>query len=185
MNILDRVKRILLNPNQEWEIIKGEETNNQSLITQYALPLIIAGGITAVIGNFLNDYSIGYIISSGVISIVVQLILLLVASYIIYILADSFGSKKDLNSAMKLVIYSNTAAMVAAVVSNFSPILAWIGLFGLYGIYLFWTGLSKIMETPEEKKLVFTIVAAILVFFTTAISGIIITTIIGILSFLY
>ena len=50
MNLVDRVKRILLSPQPEWEVIDGESTTPSALYTGYIMPLAAIGPIANVIG---------------------------------------------------------------------------------------------------------------------------------------
>ena len=173
-HIINRVKNIIVSPAEEWETIKGEVTSNKELIVNYALPLIVLGGISKFIGS-IAYFSIGYSALTAIVGLIVPVIGIVIASYIINELAQSFNSRKDLNRAFKLVTYANTPALVAAIVANLSVLLAIAGLFGLYGIYLFWIGISKMMETPEEKKLIYVIVAAIIIIVVNIVLGLIIS----------
>jgi len=39
MNLVDRAKNIMLNPKQEWEVVKAESITTQELYTKYSLIL--------------------------------------------------------------------------------------------------------------------------------------------------
>jgi Yip1 domain len=185
------VINILVSPAKEWEVIKGETKTKNEVVLNYALPLIILAAITAFIGHaFLRRYHlpIGSSLLYAVYFIVAQLLSIYLTAFIMNVLAPSFGSKKNFDSAIKLVVYSYTASLVASIIANLSlfGVLGWIGIFGLYSIYLFWTGMGPMMETPADKKLgylivtalvliaiwvVFSIVLAPLFFVTTAVAG--------------
>jgi hypothetical protein len=45
MNLVDRVKRILLAPRAEWAVIDNEPTTPAQLFTGYAMPLAAIGPI--------------------------------------------------------------------------------------------------------------------------------------------
>ena len=59
MNIVERVKNIIMTPKTEWDVIAGEATQPKDLIITYVLPLAalaaIAGFIgTVIIGSFFR-----------------------------------------------------------------------------------------------------------------------------------
>lgn len=172
-HIINRIKNIIASPAEEWEIIKGEATSNKELIINYALPLIVLGGISQFIGSSVH-FGIGHSAFATILGFIVPIIGIIIASYVINELAQSFNSRKDLNRAFKLVTYSYTPALVAAIVANLSVFLAFAALFGLYGIYLFWIGISSMMETPEEKKLTYVIVSALIIIVVNIVLGLII-----------
>ncbi|MBA3496806.1 MAG: hypothetical protein H0T86_06850 [Gemmatimonadales bacterium] len=50
MNLVDRVKRILLSPQPEWQVIDDEVTSPGALYTGYIVPLAAIGPLASVIG---------------------------------------------------------------------------------------------------------------------------------------
>lgn len=158
-----RIKAILLNPKTEWNVIKEEEKSNKELLLYFALPLAVLGGIATLIQYLGYAGGFGYGLRMVIVQIALPLVAIVIAAYVINELAEKFESEKDLNNAFKLVTYSYTPALVAAVIANLSFALSWVGLFGLYGIYLFWIGLPKLMNTPEEKKGTYVIAAALII----------------------
>jgi hypothetical protein len=50
MNLVDRVKRILLSPKTEWEVIDAEPATAAELYTRYIMPLAAIGPIAQLIG---------------------------------------------------------------------------------------------------------------------------------------
>ena len=49
MNLVERVKRILLTPRAEWEVIHAEATTPRALYTGYIMPLAAIGPLALVI----------------------------------------------------------------------------------------------------------------------------------------
>ncbi len=185
--MINRIKKIIISPATEWDKIKDEVTVNQDLILKYVLPLTILSGIATFIKYaffgiktpFLGTitFPIGTSIVQGIISTLAPILGVIIAAFIINMLAESFNSKKDLNRAFKLVVYSFTPALVAGIISSISFYLSWIVIFGLYGIYLLWIGIDKMMETPEDKKLIYIIVSILVIIVTVIIVSIILGTI--------
>jgi len=95
----------------------------------------------------------------------------LVAGFVIDLLAPSFGSQKNMGRAVQLVAYSMTPIWIAGIL-NILPSIGWLaGLIGLYGLYLMYLGLAPLMKTPEDKKvgyLVVSIIILIVVYFVIA-----------------
>ncbi len=79
---------------------------------------------------------------------------------VIEALAPTFGGTKDRLQAMKVAVYSSTAAWVAGIFGIFPP-LAILSLVGLYGLYLLYLGLPKLMKAPQEKALAYTAVSVV------------------------
>lgn len=162
--MIARIKNIIVNPKSEWDVIKAEDTNYQSVIMKFLLPLVVLAAVTQIIGLYLWGYfSTGYVISESIKDIVWQIVALAISAVVINELARTFSSKKNLDNATKLVVYASTPGLVAAIVANLSVYLAWILLFGLYGIYLYWVGVSKMMETPEGKRAGYAIASIVVI----------------------
>jgi hypothetical protein len=170
MTIIDRVKNILLTPKTEWPVIDQEPERLQGLLTKFVLPLLILGAIANFIGYafsgvdalFVKIKGVHWGLSFAIRYLVSGLIGFLIATYVVDALAPSFSSEKNLNKSAQLVAYSNTPAWLAAVFMVV-PTLAFFGLIGLYGIYLFYIGLPVLKKTPEDKRIAYMIVAALVI----------------------
>jgi hypothetical protein len=177
MNLIDRVKRILLSPQPEWEVIDGEATTPSALYTGYIMPLAAIGPIATVIGFAVFGISvplggtvyrvpIGSAITSAIVTYVLTLVGVYVLSLIIDALAPTFDGTKSQIQALKLAAYSSTAGWVVGIFALI-PALQVLGILGLYSLYLLYLGLPVLMKSPKEKAMGYTavvIIAAIVLF---------------------
>ncbi len=166
--LFTRAKNIIVKPDDEWQVIKGETIGKKEVILNYALPLMVLIAIASLIGSSITRLHLGIsfpsVLISAVVVFVVQFAAMYLSAVIINELAPSFGSKKDINAAFKLVVYASTASYVAAILSGLIPILSVLfGILGLYSIYLFWTGITPMMETPENKRIGYIIVSFLII----------------------
>jgi hypothetical protein len=162
--IWERVKAIISKPSEEWEKILGEPADNNEIIIQYAVPLIALGAITTFIGKAAMPEISGYEGFMLAISYFISTLAgLYIAAIVVAELAPSFDTTKDFNNSLKLIVYSSTPALAAAVFASLHPGLSFIGLFGFYSLYLFWIGLPKLLNTPEDKKVGFVLIAALII----------------------
>jgi hypothetical protein len=97
------------------------------------------------------------------------------AALVIEKLAPTFQSQGDTLQALKLVAYAYTAAWVAGVF-HLLPIIGILGILagGIYSIYLFYLGLPVLMKTPQEKVVVYMIVAAVVIFVIYIVIGMVV-----------
>ena len=170
MNLIERAKNILFKPKDEWKVIAGEEPNTQSLIFSYVLPLALIPAVARFIGfgvfgfhvgRFAGMSGIGWGLSSGIISLITTILAVFVAAFIIDILAPSFKSEKNFGRSMQLVAYSYTPVWVAGIL-YLIPLLGIVAsLLGLYGIYIMYTGLGDIKKTPDDSRVGYMVVSAI------------------------
>jgi len=179
--IINRAKNILLKPKDEWKVIASETPDQKSLLLGYALPLALIPTIATFLGMLLFSryIGVGWALSSAIVVLISTLISVYVCAFIIDALAPSFKSEKDFGRSLQLVIYSYTAVWVAGIL-NIIPFLSIIAaLAGLYGIYLIYLGVGDMKKTPEENKvgylvvsaLVIIVVMVIITWILTAISG--------------
>ena len=82
MNIIDRVKNILITPKTEWQVINGETATPQSLLMGYVLPLAIIASLGSLLKGFLFAGTLGlkFFIISAIIAGAVTLIGVLIAN---------------------------------------------------------------------------------------------------------
>ena len=161
MNLVERVKAILLQPKSEWLLIEREPGDACYLLTNYVAILAAIPPVCSFIGGSIigfGPYRIG--IFSGLIHAVVIYVLTLVGvfvtAYIIDYLAGVFGGQKNLDNAMRVSAYAPTAAWIAGVF-NIIPLLGILGLLGLYSLYLLHTGIAALMRPAPDKALIDTI----------------------------
>ena len=167
MNLIERVKNILLTPKTEWEVINGESATPMSLLMGYVLPLAIVAALGSLLKGvlFAGAFSFGlkYFILTAVIAFISMIIAYYATVIIMDMLAPSFGSEKDLNKSAQLVAYSGTPSYVASLLS-FIPIIGLlIAIAGwVYGIYLMYLGIGPLKKTPEDKKIVYMLVTYVI-----------------------
>lgn len=192
MNIIERVKNILVAPKKEWVVIAAEEGSVSSVLTTYVLPLSLIGAGATLIGWGLigKSYSFGFLgnytvkgwdigIKYAIISLVSVVVGFLITTFVVDALAPSFGSEKNLNKSAQFVGYSYTPSLVGAVLSIF-PSIAWLGgLFGLYAIYLMYIGLSPVKKTPDDKKVVYLVVSIVVLIAVYIVLGLILASVFG------
>jgi len=170
MNLVERAKGIILKPTQTWETIKAEQATIKDLFTSYAAILAIIPAAAGFIGMSLMGTSmLGihfripflYGIIHAIISYVLTLVGVYVVAFVIDALAPSFNSRKDLLSAVKVAVFSFTPAWIGGIFMILPMLSILTFLASLYGLYLLYTGLPILMETPREKTLGYFVVVII------------------------
>jgi Yip1 domain len=165
--LIARVQGILLRPATEWDIIAAEPATIQGLFMQYACILAAIPPVALIVQHLLFlHWLLIPIIVIAVISYVSSLIGVFILGFIIDALASSFDAEKNPVQAMKVAVYSYTAAWVAGIL-NIVPLLGLLAILAaFYGLYLLYVGLPKLMKSPPEKTagyFVVSILAAIVV----------------------
>lgn len=170
MNAAARAHRILADPSAEWIKIESEGGDAAYLLTSYVARLAL---IPAIFG-FIGACVVGVVepekgtvrapIFDGLFGAVLGYVLtcatVLVLGLLIHALAPLFRGQRNFDSAFKLAVYSYTPVWLAGIFL-LAPGLRFLGLLGLYGIYLLWVGLPQMMKVPAASVLGFTAVIVI------------------------
>jgi hypothetical protein len=161
MDIIERVKAILLTPKTEWLVIEREPGDPAYLFANYvailaAIPAVcgfIGGSIVGISVPIVGTVRIGIV--SGIASALIQYLLAFAMVYVMALIIDAlaptFKGQKNQANALKLAVYSMTPVWLAGVFSLI-PGLRLLGILGLYGLYLLWLGLPPLMKAPQEKS---------------------------------
>jgi hypothetical protein len=175
MNLVARVKAILISPKTEWAVIDGESATVSSLYTGYIIPLAAIPAAAGFIGMSILGFgvfgsTIRVPILTGLTTAVAQYVGALAGVYLLALVADAlapnFGGQKNPIQALKVATYASTASWVAGIFMMV-PGLRMLGILGLYSLYLLFLGLPMLMKTPEDKAVSYTtvvIVAAVVLF---------------------
>ncbi len=171
MGLVERAKNICLRPKSEWTAIAGESTPSPALITGYVLPLAAISALAGLIGGavvgrtlpFVGTYRlpIGTALGLAAFHVGMAVVSVVVLSLIINALAPRFAGKRDPGQALKLAAYSYTPAWLAGVL-RIVPGLGLLVLLGaLFGLYLLYVGLPRLMKSPEDRSLGYTAVVVV------------------------
>ncbi len=176
MNLIERVKAILLHPREEWQTIAGESITIQNLYKEYIIILAGIGPIASIIGMSIVGITLPFIgsfrvplttsIASSVLNYLMTLVGVYVFALIIKALASIFSGEKNFEQAFKLAAYSSTPAWIAGIFTII-PAISVLGILGGYSLFLLYTGLPILMKVPKEKSMGYTItviIVAIIIF---------------------
>lgn len=168
-NIVERAKNIMMQPKAEWQRIATENTGLGALLTGYVLPLAAIGAVAGVIGSMLflgmlfGAAGLIPAVIGAAISVGMTLLGVFLCGLLINALASSFGSQPNQVRANQLAAYSATASLIGSW-GAIIPFLGWLFALagGIYSVVLFYMGLTPMMQTPEDKRVLFTIVLALI-----------------------
>lgn len=180
MTVVERARRIVLDPRAEWAVIDAERTTIGEIYRFYAIPLalipVVAGFVGASLvgmgvpgmGNFRVPVGLGLV--SAAVQLGIGLALIYVLALIIDGLAPTFDGEKNLTAAFKLAAYSYTPAWLAGVF-NILPSISFLTLLGLYSVYLLYIGLPRLMRVRPGRAAPYTTVVVIAGIVLAAVVG--------------
>lgn len=179
MALMDRVKKILLQPKQEWPVIEAEQATVGGLYAGYIIPLAAIGPLAMVIGwsvfgfGGLFRFAFAATLKYAIIIYVAGLIGVFVLALIIDALAPTFGGQKNQVQALKVAAYSYTAAWVAGIFNLIPALAILVLLISLYSLYLLFLGLPVLMKAPQDKAVAYTVVVVVAAIVLWVIIGVI------------
>ncbi|HEX2558711.1 Yip1 family protein [Phenylobacterium sp.] len=160
--LIQRVKDILLRPGPTWDVIDTEPASLGSIYKGYVLILAAIPPICLVLGHLIFGglnfgvisvrFSFTAILFEAVSTYLLSLAGVFVLALIVDLLAPQFGGQRNRVKAFKVAAYSYTAVWVAGVLLLI-PMLAAVALLAsLYGLYLLYLGLPRLMRSSPEKS---------------------------------
>lgn len=180
--LVARVKGILLKPTETWDVIDQERPTIGELYTGYVMLLAAIPVVCSLIGMLV--FGIGgfgitirpspvWLVVQAVVQYGLSLAMVYVLALVIEALAPNFGGVKDRMQAFKVAAYAPTASWVAGVF-GLVPALAIIAVLGgLYSLFLLYKGLPKLMKTPEDKALPYTVVVIVVAVVISIVIGLV------------
>jgi hypothetical protein len=176
MNAAWRAQAILAAPADAWTRIENDSDDAAYLLTSYVAPLALIPAVFGFMGACVVgtvEPGVGTVRSSildGLFGVVFGYVMtcatVLLLGLLINILAPRFGGRKDFDSAFKLAVYSYTPVWLAGIFL-LAPGLRFLGLTSLYGIYLLWQGLPRLVKPAAARVASYT---AVIVAFACALT---------------
>jgi hypothetical protein len=179
-SLVVHAREILVHPQQEWQVIDGEQATVGGLYKTYIAPLAAIGPVAALIGMTVFGVSVPFVgrwraplgsaLAGGIVRYALALAGVFVLALVIDALAPTFSGRRDRIQALKLAAYASTAAWLAGIFA-LVPALAVLGVLGLYSLYLLYLGVPVLMKAPKEKALAYTAVVMICAFVLFVVIG--------------
>jgi hypothetical protein len=157
MNVIQRIRGLLLSPSREWRAIERESGEPAFLFGRYVAILAIIPAVFGFIGNSV----IGVEVSAGsfrvpvlaglvdaTLSYLFSFVIVYVTALIIDALARYFEADRYFPNALKLAAYSFTPVWLCGLFLVL-PGLRFLTLFGLYGIVILWIGISILLRSSR------------------------------------
>jgi hypothetical protein len=153
MNLVERVKGILVDPKAEWPRIKREPGDVRYLFTNY---VAVLAAIPTVCG-WIAWIVVGAPVITGIVITLIRYLLSFVSIYLVALIIDAlaptFDAEKSFDNALKLAVYSATPFWLSGIFSLI-PGLGFVRILALiYAAYLLWLGIAPLMRSPADKSL--------------------------------
>lgn len=181
MEIVERVKAVLLRPKKTFETIKTESATTQDLILNYLAILAVIPAVASIIGMSVVGVSVPFMrtvrfslmnsLSRAIVQYALTLVGVYVLGLIINALAPTFSGVKNNIQALKIAVYCATPTLVAGILYIVPALGVLVIIAGLYGLYLLYLAIPVMMECPREKALVYTVAVIVVNIIISIIIG--------------
>jgi hypothetical protein len=183
MNLVERVKGIMLTPKTEWPVIAAESGDVGYLFGSYVAILAAIPAVCGFIGAVLVGAPIVGALIGAVLKYLLTFVVIYIVAWIIDLLAPTFGGQKNFPNALKVAVYSYTPSWLCGIFLLI-PRLAFLTILGLYGVYLLWLGLPPLMRSPPEKSILYTISIIVCAIILSIVIALVVGGLIGVRAFM-
>lgn len=151
--LYDRTKKLLLQPETEWQIIDKEYNNVKDLFQAYVIPLSLIVSLIVLILSFFH-----YTAIQAICYAIINLLSTTTGIWLCYIIAREYLNNKIRNAdntALNLTVYSASVFVVfhsisvAFVSGFFSQLMSLISLIFIRTLYI---GIKKNTDIPADQK---------------------------------
>lgn len=168
--LYQRTKHFIISPAKAWEVVHRENRPIKYVRGSYFMPLIILVSISSLLGSLFfinNTLKPMYSVLTGINTFLFLYIGVYASAFIVNEITRALDLGHEFLTAFKLVAYSMAPIFLSLTVSRLFESLLFINILGLYGLYIFWTGMEKMINPPEHKKLpmlIATVISMIIIF---------------------
>lgn len=165
-----RIKYFIISPVRAWEVVHRENRPMKDVRGSFALPLIALVSVSAFLGSvlFINTtLSPMYSVLKAIETFLLLYLGLYGSSFVVREITRALDLGHDFLTGFKLIAYSMAPVFLSLTVSKLFESLLFINLLGLYGFYIYWTGMEEMLNPADHKKMpmiIATAFAVILIF---------------------
>lgn len=154
--LIARARDILIKPQSEWRRVASEEP--APLIGPYVAPLALLGALAGfaahvVYRGFELDAALVWSAVASVLYILFAVLGVLVATFVINLLAPRFGAERNSDRARQLAAYSATPILIAALGALAPPVAGLLmGVGVIYAIVLVALGVQTLLPLNDPAN---------------------------------
>lgn len=175
--VLKNAIALVRNPVAYMTSNKNQAVSVNSLMINYVAILVLIPLVGRLIGDLLyySGGGVGYAIAGSIVSYILDVIAVFVVGIIIWKLGPTFKTSTNQSKATVLAAFVYTPVFLIGILSII-PVLGYLAILGLlYGLYILYKGLPILLNTPDDKRVMY--VVAILI--VSLIVEVIITLVLG------
>jgi hypothetical protein len=162
--LVHSVRNIFSNPAKEWDVIYSENKSVKFIRRNLFLPLVILAAVSAFLGSLLftgAELLKAYPTLTGIKYFILIYLVIYSTAFIFSEITNAFRLGKDFSMSFKIVAYSSIPFLLCQIISQLFESFIFINVLALFGLYIFWAGIEKLLNPPEQKKLPLLIAATV------------------------
>ncbi len=151
-----RIRNVILNPVNAWDAIYRENRPIRDVRDSFFFPLVILAALSAFLGSFFftnTELSWVYNVLTGIKYFLLLTVVIYVTALAFKEITKKFGLNCDFISSFKIIAYSSAPFLLCQIISRLFESFIFVNILSLYGLYIFWTGVEKMLNPPAPKKL--------------------------------
>jgi len=165
LTVINRVKSILFKPNSAFDEIKVEAVTENELFTEYLIFVAAVPVIAGFLGSLFDGENFFRALLWSVLFFGFSIAGVWATAKVLSFFAPSFKVEQDYIAFLKLSAYAFTPIFLACIFFLIPPIYGF-SILGIYGFYLFWTGLPRLVNCPQEELFNFRFIGLIVIAIT-------------------
>ncbi len=150
------VKDIISNPAKAWETINSEIEPARVTRNNLLFPLIILVSASAIAGSLIftnSQLSPVYSVLVGIRCFLLFYIAVYATAFVLKEITYSLDLGRSFTISFRLIVYALVPFLLCQFFSRFFESLLFVNVLAFYGLYIFWTGSEKMLNTPAHKKM--------------------------------
>jgi len=154
--LLLAIKDLISNPVKAWEKIYTDDKQVNVIRNGFLFPLIFLISVSALAGSLLYSNSKmprAYSVFAGLECFVLFYFSIFATAYFLTQITTRFNLKNNFTVSFRLIVYSLVPLLICQVFSRLFESLMFINILSFFGLYIFYTGIEKFLNPPENKKM--------------------------------
>ena len=149
------VKDIIINPLKTWESIDSENRSVNVIRNLFLFPLILLVSVSAFAGSLIytnSELSPVFSVFVGIKCFILFYITMYATSFILKEITYPLDLGRNFGISFRLISYSVVPLLLCQILSRFFESFLFVNVLALFGLYIFWTGIEKMLTPPAYKE---------------------------------
>jgi hypothetical protein len=150
------VKDIIINPIKTWESIDSENRSVSVIKNLFLFPLILLVSVSAFAGSLIytnSELSPVYSVFVGIKCFILFYITVYATAFVLKEITYPLDLGRNFGVSFRLISYSIVPLLICQILSRFFESFLFVNILALFGLYIFWTGIERILTPPVYKKI--------------------------------